>query len=121
MRLEPGTVVPLHRHTGDVDAFNLSGTRRILGSDEVVGPGDYVHEPARTVDAWEAVGDEPCVIHLRVVGAIEYLDETGEVIATYDSASQYAVYREWCRGHGVEPAKQIIGSADTSLTASRST
>ena len=28
MCLEPGSVVALHRHTGDVHAYNLSGTRR---------------------------------------------------------------------------------------------
>lgn len=59
MRLEPGSGVALHRHTGDVHAFNLSGTRRILGTDELLGPGDYVYEPAGTVDAWHAVGESP--------------------------------------------------------------
>src|SRR5262245_10060247 len=29
MRLEPGSAVALHRHTGEVHAFNLSGTREI--------------------------------------------------------------------------------------------
>jgi 2,4'-dihydroxyacetophenone dioxygenase len=38
MRLEPGSLVALHRHTGDVHAFNLVGTRQILGTDEIVGP-----------------------------------------------------------------------------------
>ena len=33
MRLEPGSGVPLHRHTGEVHAFNLSGTREILDAD----------------------------------------------------------------------------------------
>ena len=28
MRLEPGSAVALHRHTGDVHAFNLAGTVR---------------------------------------------------------------------------------------------
>jgi 2,4'-dihydroxyacetophenone dioxygenase len=27
MRLEPGSAVALHRHSGDVHAFNLAGTR----------------------------------------------------------------------------------------------
>ena len=37
MRLEPGGAVALHRHTGDVHAFNLPGTGR--SSAPVSGPG----------------------------------------------------------------------------------
>ncbi len=51
MRLQPGAIVGLHRHTGDVHAFNLSGYRKILDTGEIVGPGDYVYEPAGNVDA----------------------------------------------------------------------
>ena len=75
MRLEPGSSVALHRHTGEVHAFNIRGTREILGSGELVRPGGYVYEPAGTVDGWGAVGDEPCVVHIKVAGTIEYLDE----------------------------------------------
>ena len=38
MRPEPA-VRPLHRHNGDVHAFNLSGAREILATGERVGPG----------------------------------------------------------------------------------
>ncbi len=107
MRLEPGSAVSLHRHTGDVHALTLSGTRRILGSDEIVGPGDYVYEASGTVDSWEACGDEPCVIHIKVTGAVEYLDSSGGVIETVDSGTQRATYLAWCREHGVEPAPQV--------------
>ena len=64
MRLEPGSAVAAHRHTGEVHAFNLAGTREIFGTGERVGPGDYVYEPAGTIDGWEAVGEEPCVVHI---------------------------------------------------------
>lgn len=97
MRLEPGSAVALHRHTGEVHAFNVSGSRRILGSGEIVGPGDYVHEPGGTVDGWEVSGDEPCVVHIKVVGAVQYLDSSGDVVETVDSTTQRAVYLAWCR------------------------
>jgi hypothetical protein len=111
MRVEPGRGAPLHRHTGPVHAFNLAGTRRILGSGELVGPGDYVYEPGGMIDGWEAVGDEPCVVHFNIVGAVEYLDDAGHVIAVADSASQRAAYLAWCREHGVAPAPQVVGDA----------
>jgi quercetin dioxygenase-like cupin family protein len=61
-----------HRHTGELHAFNVTGTREILGTGEIVGPGSYVHEPAGTVDTWGATADGPCVVHLKVIGTIEY-------------------------------------------------
>ena len=106
MRLEPGSAVAVHRHTGDVHAFNLAGTREIFGTGERVGPGNYVYEPAGTIDGWGAVGDEPCVVYIKVVGTIEYLGENGEVIESVNAETQRAVYLAWCREHGVEPATQ---------------
>ena len=107
MRLEPGSGVPLHRHTGEVHAFNLSGTREILGTGELVGAGNYVYERAGTVDAWTAVGDEPCIVHIKVVGDIEYLDDDGQVTGTTSAATQHAAYLAWCGQHGVHPAEQL--------------
>jgi 2,4'-dihydroxyacetophenone dioxygenase len=111
MRLEPGSVVALHRHTGEVHAYGLSGTRQILGTGEIAGPGSYAYEPAGTVDAWQAVGDRPCVLHLKITGAIEYLDPSGQVTETVNSASQRAAYLAWCARTDAEPAPQVLGSA----------
>ena len=109
MRLEPGSVVALHRHTGDLHAFNVSGTREILGTGEFVGPGNYVYEPAGTVDTWGATSDGPCVIHLKVTGVIEYLGPDGQVTKTVSAATQRAIYLEWCRREGVTPDPRILG------------
>ena len=109
MRLELDSMVTLHRHTGEVHAFNLSGTREIFGTGERVGPGGYVYEPAGNVDEWGAVGDEPCVVHIKVAGTVEYLGEDGQVIETVSAETQRGVYLAWCREHGVRPAEQILG------------
>jgi len=109
MRLEPGSAVALHRHTGEVHAFNIHGTREILGSGELVGPGGYVYEPAGTVDGWGAVGDEPCVVHIKVAGIIEYLDDNGQVIESVNAETQRAVYLAWCQAHDVRPSERILG------------
>lgn len=109
MRLEPGSVVALHRHTGDVHALNLSGRREIIGTGEIVGPGGYVYEPPGTVDVWGAVGDEPCVIHIKVTGDVEYLDDHGAVVDVTNSASQRAAYLAWCQQHDVTPSPQLTG------------
>ena len=111
MRLEPGAGVPLHRHTGEVHAFNLAGSREIVGTGERAGPGNYVYEPAGLIDGWAAVGDEPCVAHLKVAGVIEYLGADGRVTQTVSAATQREVYLAWCREHGRRPAGQILGLA----------
>jgi len=108
MRLEPGSVVALHRHTGEVDAFNLSGSREIIGTGEIVGPGGYVHEPPGLTDTWGAVGDVPCIVHIKVTGNIDYLDQDGQVIETVNAATQRAAYLAWCLDRGIAPAGQIL-------------
>ena len=110
MRLEPGSAVALHRHAGEVHAYGVSGSRQILGTGEIAGPGSYVYEPAGTVDAWQAAGDQPCVLHLKIAGAVEYVDDSGRVTETVDSASQRAIYLSWCARRGAEPAARILGS-----------
>ncbi len=99
-RLEPGTRIPRHRHTGEVHGFNLSGRRQLLDTGEVIGPGTYVHEPAGNVDSWQVVGDEPVVLHITVRGAIEYLGDDGQVLKRVSSADRLETYRRWCQEHG---------------------
>ena len=96
LRLEPGTVIPRHRHTGEVHAYTLAGYRKLLDTDTIAGPGSYVHEAPGNVDSWMAVGDEPLIIFVTVRGAIEYLDERGEVIRRSTATTAAEAYR---RGH----------------------
>jgi 2,4'-dihydroxyacetophenone dioxygenase len=95
LRLEPGTVIPLHRHTGEIHAINLQGSRE-LASGELVGPGDYVFEPAGNVDAWAAVGDTHLVVMIVVTGAVEYLAPDGGVLMRSTAATLEAIYRAHC-------------------------
>ncbi|EGY00618.1 cupin domain-containing protein [Nitrospirillum viridazoti Y2] len=103
LRVEPGTVIPRHRHSGEVHAYTLSGSREIIETGEIIGPGVFVHEPAGNVDSWRTVGDEPCVIHISLTGDIDYLDDRGQVIGTTNSASARAAYLAWCAAQGVAP------------------
>ena len=111
IRLEPGTGVPLHRHSGEVHAYCLTGSREILGTGEIAGPGSYVHEPGGTIDAWQAVGDQPCVLHLKVAGAIDYLDSDGQVFDIADATTRRRAYLDWCAEHGTEPDERILGGS----------
>src|SRR5262245_6680595 len=101
LRLEPGTVVPTHRHLGEVHAFNLAGSRK-LHTGEVVGPGGYVYEPAGNVDSWTAVGAEPVIVHITVYGAMEYLGPGGTVVQRDSTASLRERYLRFCAENQVE-------------------
>lgn len=106
LRLEPGAAIPLHRHTGEVHAFNLSGSREIC-SGERVGPGGYVYEPAGNVDSWKVTGDEPLVVLVVVHGAVEYLDVDGGVLARYTTDTLFDLYHRYCAEHGIAPLALI--------------
>lgn len=108
LRIDPGTVIPPHRHTGEVHAFNVAGSRRIRTTGEVIGPATYVHEPVGNEDSWEAIGDEPCVVHLEANGRVEYLDDDGNVVRHTDAATARAEYLAWCRQHDIEPLRSVF-------------
>ena len=105
LKVDPGTKIALHRHTGPVHAFNLSGSR-LLDTGEIAGPGSYVFEPAGNVDCWEAVGEEPCIVHIEVNGRNEYFDAAGNVDHVADAEGSRRMYLDWCAANGwpVHPA-----------------
>jgi hypothetical protein len=103
LRLEPGTVVPRHRHSGEVHGFNLAGSRKLLDTGETVGPGAYVYEPAGNVDSWMAVGDEPVVVHIISFGSMEYLGENDEVLRRDTPSSLHQRYLDYCASAGLTP------------------
>ena len=96
-------MVPPHRHTGDVHAFNLEGSRELVDNGQVVGPGDYVYEPAGNADTWRAVGDSPCTVFIVTRGVMEYLDEHGDVVQRDSTETLRESYLRYCKDNGLEP------------------
>jgi len=101
LRIDPGTVIPLHRHTGEIHAFNLEGTRELC-TGEIIRPGDYVYEPAGNIDTWKVVGDAPCVIFVTVGGSVEFLADDNSVMRSVRGADLQKLYREYCASHDLE-------------------
>ena len=100
LRMSPGTVMPLHRHTGEVHVHQLTGQRQLC-TGEILGPGDYVHEPAGHVDWWKIVGDEDCIAFVVVMGEVEFIGPGGEVRGRANVETQRAEYIKWCAEHGM--------------------
>jgi 2,4'-dihydroxyacetophenone dioxygenase len=101
LRLEPGSEISTHRHTGEVHAFNVEGSRE-LSSGEIVRPGDYVYEPAGNIDSWRVVGDAPLIVLVVVMGAVEYLGPSDNVTSVYTADTLLELYRRHCEEHGQE-------------------
>lgn len=102
LRVDPGTTISRHRHTGEVHGYNVSGHRELIDTGEIVGPGTYVYEPPGNVDSWRCHGDEPCIIQINLTGRVEYLDEDDTVTHYSDARNQREVYLAWCKSRGVE-------------------
>lgn len=100
LRMDPGVVMPLHRHTGETHAYTFSGTRKLC-TGELIGPGDYVYEPPGNTDWWKIVGDEPMLALVIVMGTVEFLGPGGVVTARASAGTQLADYQRHCREHGL--------------------
>jgi quercetin dioxygenase-like cupin family protein len=100
LKLNVGAVIPPHRHTGTVHALNIQGSRR-LHSGETIRPGDFAFEPAGNVDTWQAVGDEPLIVHIQVEGDVEYLDQRGGVASRSNAQLLESAYHRYCAAVGI--------------------
>lgn len=100
LRMNPGAVMPLHRHTGEIHAFNLEG-ERVLCTGERIGPGDYVYEPPGNTDWWKVSGDTPMTVLVVVNGAVEFLGAGGVVRNRVTGSTQLEVYRRYCEENGL--------------------
>ena len=99
--MDAGVVMPLHRHTGEIHAYNLSGTRELC-TGELIGPGDYVYEPPGNTDWWKIVGTEPLLALVVVMGTVEFLGPGGVVHARASATTQFAEYQRYCHEKGLE-------------------
>ncbi len=111
LRVEPGTTISRHRHTGEVHAYNIRGYREIIETSEIAGPGTYVYEPPGNLDSWRCVGDAACVVQINLKGRVEYLDENGTVVGFSDTHTARETYLNWCKDKGRPPMRAIMAAA----------
>lgn len=102
LRIEPGATIPLHRHDGEVHAYNVSGSR-MLADGTIAGPGAYVYEPAGNEDWWSCHGDEACIVQISMRGRLAYIDDDGSDGEYTDTPKLRRQYLAWCAANGHEP------------------
>ena len=106
MRLTPGAALGWHRHSGEVHAINLQGSRKLC-TGEIVGPGGYVHESAGNVDAWEAVGEQDLVLFVVVMGTVQYLGDGKTAHPPITTEDRIRAYEHYCAETGIQALSLI--------------
>lgn len=98
------------RIAGDVHAYKLSGSRQ-LDTGEIARQSAYVYEPARHVDSWSRVGDEPCIVQIIMMRRVIYLGANGGELRNYINIPNLQKSSlAWCGKSGFEPI--AIGAAE---------
>lgn len=94
-RLQPGVVLPKHRHFGDVHGYTISGRWGYQEYDWEAGAGDYVYEPPNSTHTLYVPEDEtePAVIIFVVDKGMVILGENDEMLSIEDAWSLTEIYR----------------------------
>ena len=90
-RWKAGYTAPRHKHTAGAHVYCIQGRLRHNG-DEIMNPGDWVHEPSGVVhEATTAIDDN---IHMVVfLGAVVRLGPDGNPVGYFDAEKAEALRR----------------------------
>ncbi|HUA95687.1 MAG TPA: 2,4'-dihydroxyacetophenone dioxygenase family protein [Acidimicrobiales bacterium] len=93
-RFRPGVQLQIHRHTGPVDGFTLSGRWHYLEYDFYSTAGSYIFEPANSVHTLTVPEDNTTDTDVLFVieGSLLHLDPDGKVESTTDGPGILEVY-----------------------------
>jgi quercetin dioxygenase-like cupin family protein len=106
-RFAPGTILPKHRHFGEVQAYTLQGTWHYKEYDWVARAGSLVYEPPGATHTLHVPDDakEPAVILFIVVGGMALLTDEDEVFMLEDVAQMRERYLETLRDANIDPPR----------------
>jgi 2,4'-dihydroxyacetophenone dioxygenase len=110
-RFEPGTTLQIHKHTGHVYAFTLTGSWHYLESPEAVNrPGSYLYEPAGSVHTLHVpdTNDGLTDVWFAIHGANLNLDAAGNVEMVIDAGFILEFYRAVCAGIDVPDPPVVV-------------
>jgi len=110
-RFAPGTIVPTHKHTGEVFAFTLAGSWKYVEYPEVNVAGSYLYEPAGSIHTLTvpAENDGMTDVWFAIYGANLNLDADGNVETVIDAGLVKDTYFALCEAEG-HPRPNVIGA-----------
>jgi len=103
-RFQPGAAVQIHKHTGQVHAFTLSGSWHYLESaDQVSRAGSYLFEPAGSIHTLVVPesNTEVTDVWFTIHGANLNLDADGNIESVIDAGGMLAFYLALCEEAGI--------------------
>jgi 2,4'-dihydroxyacetophenone dioxygenase len=102
-RFAPGTVLPKHRHFGEVQAYTLQGTWHYKEYEWVANAGSLVFEQPGSAHTLHVPDDakEPAVILFIVTGGMALLTDEDEVFMLEDVPTMRERYAETLRDQGM--------------------
>ena len=102
-RLQPGVVLPKHRHFGDVHGYTISGRWGYQEYDWEASGGDYVYEPPNSTHTLYVPDDaaEPAVIVFVVDKGMVILGDNDEILSIEDAWTLTEIYRTALANHGI--------------------
>jgi quercetin dioxygenase-like cupin family protein len=101
-RFAPGTIVPTHKHTGEVFAFTLAGSWKYVEYPEVNVAGSYLYEPAGSIHTLMVPEENDVVtdVWFAIYGANLNLDADGNVEMVIDASLVRDTYFALCEANG---------------------
>jgi len=111
-RFEPGVRLQIHRHTGPVDAFTLTGRWHYLEYDFFSVAGSYIYEPANSVHTLDVPEDNESTTNVLFVieGALLNLDADGGIESVTDGAAILEAYMALLEAEGKPRPNGLIVS-----------
>ena len=109
MKTAKGEGAHIHRHTGTVMVYTLSGRWKYDQHDWVVEAGDFVFEPAESTHSFTNLSDDDNGMALVILtGELHFLDKDGMIgrIETWRTA--LTRYRDYCRDNQL-PEINLVG------------
>lgn len=103
-RFAPGTVLPKHRHFGEVQAYTLQGTWHYKEYDWYAKAGSLVYEQPFSTHTLHVPDDakEPAVVLFIVTGGMALLTDEDEVFMLEDVPTMVERYKDTLVDAGIE-------------------
>ena len=114
MKTAKGEGANIHRHTGTVMVYTLSGRWKYDQHDWVAEAGDFVFESAESTHSFTNLSDDDNGMALIVLnGELHFLDKEGVIKRIETWRTALARYRDYCRDNQLPEINLVGGHASS--------